>query len=190
MDTQIISDKLTKSFSSYPDEYQKDDSIDGKEMLSYRFQNNYAENAIKMLLARESYKKWHDQIYNFLLDISKTYVEWENPLEKILNYLEEDRSLIVNPKNFYIKQVSELPNIEAIVYEILPDARHFMTILSKRDLETREKIYYIEMKMFETFKNESFKFSVSYTHKPYELDSIIKNKNVLFHKRSIYASSR
>lgn len=142
-----------------------------------------------MLLARESYKKWHDQIYSSLLDVSKTYVAWENPTEQSLNYLDEDRSLILNPENFYIKYVSELPNIEAIVYEILPDARHFTTILSKRDLEIREKIYLIEMKMFETFKNENLRFSVNYIYKPDELAAIIKNKNVIFHKRSIYASN-
>ncbi len=111
-------------------------------------------------------------------------------MDKILNYLEGDRHLVISPENFYITKVSDLPNIEAIVYEILPDTKHFTTILSKRDVETREKIYNIEMKMFETFKSESFKFSVNHINKPYELDSIIKNKNVLFHKRSIYASSR
>lgn len=190
MDTQIISDRLTRSFFTYPDDYQDDDSIDGKELWRHKSQNTYAENAITMLLTRENYKKWHEQIYSFQLNISKTCVVWENPTEQILNYLDEYRSLILNPENYYINNVSDLPNIEAIIYEILPNARHFTTILSKRDLETREKIYNIEMKMFETFKSKNFRFSVNYIHKPDELAAIIKNKNVLFHKRSIYASNR
>ncbi len=189
MNILITNDQLTKSFSTYPDEYQEEYTIDGKE-LSFKLQKKNAENAIKMLLVGESYKRQHDQIYSTILDISQTYVVWENLVDKILNYLEGDRHLVISPENFYITKVSDLPNIEAIVYEILPDTKHFTTILSKRDIETREKIYNIEMKMFETFKSESFKFSVNHINKPYELDSIIKNKNVLFHKRSIYASSR
>lgn len=190
MDTQIIVDKFIKSFFAYPDEYQKDDCIDGRELWSFGFQNKYAENAITVVLAKENYIKWYGQNYRALLDVSKAYGVWVDSTDTILNYLEEDRSLILNLENFYIKNVSELRNIEAIVYEILPDARHFTTILSKRDLETREKIYVIEMKIFETFKNEKFSFSVNYIHKPDELTAIIKNKNVLFQKRSIYASNR
>lgn len=190
MNTLITSDKLTQLFSTYPNEYQEDDTIDGKELWSFKFQKKYYENAIKMLIAGESYKKWHDKIYSTILDIQQTYVVWENLLDKISNYLVEDRHLIISPENFYITKVCDLPNIEAIAYEILTEAKHFMTILSKRDVETREKIYNIEMEMFATFKNDSFKFSVNYIHNPNELDSIIKNKNVLFHKRLIYASNR
>ncbi len=79
MDTQIISDNLTKSFSSYPDEYQEDDSINGKEIWCYNFQNKYAENAITMLIPGELFKEWYDQINCILMDISKTCVIRENP---------------------------------------------------------------------------------------------------------------
>jgi len=95
-----------------------------------------------------------------------------------------------SPENFYVNNICELPNIEAIVSEIFSSEKHFMTILSNRDIATREKIYLVELKMFELFSKENFRFSVNYIHKPGELDSLIKNKTVLFHKRPIYATSR
>lgn len=161
-----------------------DDIIHEKGLLYYRIQKKHLDHTIKMLIEYENYKKLYDKP---IWENPQNYVIWENFSEKLSKYLEVEKNLIITPENFYLQSICNLPNVEAIICEILPDAKHFITILSKRDLETREKIYNIEMEMFDSYKDKQFRFSVNYIHKQHELNLLIKNKKVLFHKRSIYA---
>ena len=60
----------------------------------------------------------------------------------------------------YVDSVSHLPNVKAVALRQTNDTRHFITILDKRNIETREKIYEVEMSIFDRYLNEQFDFSV------------------------------
>lgn len=96
------------------------------------------------------------------------------------------KSLRTSAQEFYREHIRHLPGVEAILCETLSDITHFMTILSTRDVETREKIYSVEMQMFDVYTNDQLTFSVSYLHHPENLYMFIKNKNVLFLKQTVY----
>lgn len=176
MDTEILIDKLINPQSPYAYEYKENDAINEKSGGNWWDQIKFPDNFTKEPIDLKLIMLWLEQ---------REYI-----LGETFNFFQTEKELGSNSKFFYTQKVIGLPNIEAIVYEILSNSQHFMTILSKRDLETREKIYNIEMKMFDTFKNENFKFSVNYINKPDELYSMIKNKNVLFHKNPIYAEHK
>jgi len=96
------------------------------------------------------------------------------------------KSLRTSAQDFYHEHIRHLPGVEAILCETLSDITHFLTILSARDVETREKIYRVEMDMFDGYKNTQLTFSVSYLHNPEDLYMFIKNRNVLFLKQAVY----
>lgn len=104
-----------------------------------------------------------------------------------LRYVEGSKNLSVSPENYYTYKVSKFNNIEAIVFNELDNVKCFKAILSKRDLEVRDKIYDIELEMFEQYPDQKYYFIVDYITKSNELDSLVKNKKVLYLKPSIHA---
>ncbi len=192
MDALANSERAISYFADYcyfiasPISSDKIENIDSS--VSHFIDKDF-ENSICMLVDNVRAKRWHNKIYSDFFYDSKSYVTWENYEEIIFEHLKIDKFLPATPENFYVNNICKLPNIEAIVYGVLPTEKHFITILSKRDLMTREKIYLVELKMFDIFKNENFRFSVDYIHNSEELASLIKGKSVLFHKHSIYGTN-
>jgi hypothetical protein len=72
----------------------------------------------------------------------------------------------------------------------MPGFRHISTILSKRDVETSERIYEIEMRVSELYPDEQFCFTVDWIHEESDLSLIIRDNKVLFRKGSIYVGQR
>ena len=97
------------------------------------------------------------------------------------------RMQIVAPEVFFINRVHNLPNIEAVVRHVFHDYSHFITVLSYRDIEVRDKLYNIELEMFEEFPDCRFYFTVSWLSDNNNLITFIKNKEVLFYKSLINA---
>ncbi len=80
----------------------------------------------------------------------------------------------------YLELIHGLLSVKAIVCESISNIKHFITILNKRDVETREKIYRVEMKMFDMYPNKQFQFSIYHFQIQKDLDTFIKNKNILY----------
>ena len=90
--------------------------------------------------------------------------------------------LVVSPENTYLNQIYHLPSVKTVVLESTHDVKHFITVLDKRDLETREKIYEVEMRMFDQYPEEQFDFSIYCIDKKKEIDLVLKNKEILYYK--------
>lgn len=90
--------------------------------------------------------------------------------------------LVVSPEHTYLKEIYHLPNVKAVVLESTHDVKHFITVLDKRDLETREKIYEVEMRMFDQYPGEQFDFSIYCIDKKKDVDPVLKNKEILYYK--------
>jgi len=90
--------------------------------------------------------------------------------------------LVVSPENTYLNEIYHLPSVKAVVLESTHDVKHFITVLDKRDLETREKIYEVEMRMFDHYPDEQFDFSIYCIDKKKEIDLALKNKEILYYK--------
>lgn len=97
-------------------------------------------------------------------------------------FLEGQPSRSLSPAEFYCQQICRLPGVEAILQEYQPDVTHFITILAHRDLETREKIYAVEMEMFAAYPHLALTFSVSYLPTPHDVSMFLKHRHVLFQK--------
>ena len=93
-------------------------------------------------------------------------------------------------EEFYYEHICHLPGVEAILCETLSDITHFITILSTRDVETREKIYRVELNLFELYQDSQVTFSVSYLHNSGDLHTFSNNKKVLFQKQAGYGEQR
>jgi len=103
------------------------------------------------------------------------------PLDNVV-VLGGEGHLVVSPENTYLNGIYLLPSVKAVVLESTHDVKHFITVLDKRDLETREKIYEVEMRMFDLYPDEQFDFSVYCIDKKEEIDLMLKNKEILFYK--------
>lgn len=80
----------------------------------------------------------------------------------------------------YLELIHGLPSVKAIVCESISNIKHFITVLNKRDIETREEIYKVEMKMFDMYPNKQFQFSIYHFQNQKDLDIFIRNKNILY----------
>ena len=90
--------------------------------------------------------------------------------------------LAVSPENTYLNEIYPLPNVKAVVLESTHDVKHFITVLYKRDIETREKIYDVEMRMFDQYPDEQFDFSIYCIDNKKEIDLVLKDKEILYYK--------
>lgn len=81
----------------------------------------------------------------------------------------------------YVNLLHQLPSVKAIVCEVTSDVKYLTTILDNRNLETREKIYDIEIQMFDLYPNKQFEFSVCHFDSQKDIDIFIKNKKILFY---------
>lgn len=86
------------------------------------------------------------------------------------------------PEVYYNQNVHVLRDVNAIIYEKIDESQFFTTILSDRNIETREEIYKVELQMFENFPDGNFRFSVRCIPSKIEIDSYIKSKNLLYYK--------
>ncbi len=119
-------------------------------------------------------------------DISETVYLIENesytiPLGNVV-VLGGEGHLVVSPENTYLNEIYHLPSVKAVVLESTHDVKHFITVLDKRDLETREKIYDVEMRVFDHYPDEQFDFSIYCIDKKKEIDLVLKNKEILYYK--------
>lgn len=83
---------------------------------------------------------------------------------------------------FYIQKVKNLPNVRAILSEALPDSKHLLTVLNVRNLDTRERIYEIEMQMYDNYPNGKYTFSIKHIQDSHELHLFLKDKTALLVK--------
>lgn len=83
----------------------------------------------------------------------------------------------------YLELIHGLRSVKAIVCESISDIKHFITILDKRDIETREEIYKVEMKLFDLYPNKQIQFSIYSFQNQKDLDIFIKNKKLLYFER-------
>ena len=128
-------------------------------------------------------EEWINVIWK---DISETVYLTENesyiiPLGNVV-VLGGAGNLVVSPENTYFNEIYHLPSVKAIVLESTRDVKHFITVLDKRDLETREKIYEVEMRMFDHYPDEQFDFSIYCIDKKKEIDLVLKDKEILYYK--------
>lgn len=124
---------------------------------------------------------------------------WENYYDVVYSTEVEDTFAFIEAKGFYagvigyriellddfseytyLELIHGLPSVKAIVCEPISNIKHFITILNKRDIETREEIYRVEMKMFDMYPNKQFQFSIYHFQIQKDLDTFIKNKNILY----------
>jgi len=102
---------------------------------------------------------------------------------EVINKTENNEELIT-PENFYVQKIYLLANVRAIVCEEFNDVLHFITILDSRNLETREAIYEVELKMFDLFENQRFSFLTVYFKNLKEFNALVQGK----HKKILYYS--
>jgi len=119
---------------------------------------------------------------NIQIDQSEWFKYVENPL-----FIEKKHNISIPSEISYVQKVCNMPNVEAIVYEKISGFKYITTILNKRDIVTSEKIYKVEMETSELYPNEQFYFNVDWLNETYDINSAIKGKKVIFHKRIIYA---
>ena len=128
-------------------------------------------------------EKWATVIYK---DTSETVYLTENESDIItlgnVVVIGSEGHLVVSSENTYLNQIYHLPSVKAVVLESTRDVKHFITVLDKRDLETREKIYEVEMRMFDHYTDEQFDFSIYCVDKKEEIDLVLKNKEILYYK--------
>lgn len=96
--------------------------------------------------------------------------------------LEGEGHLVVSPENTYLNAIYHLPNVKAVVLESTHYVKHFITVLDKRDIEIREKIYDVEMRMFDQYPDEQFDFSIYCIDNKKEIDLVLKDKEILYYK--------
>lgn len=96
--------------------------------------------------------------------------------------LEGEGHLAVSPENTYLNAIYHLPNVKAVVLESTHGVKHFITVLDKRDIETRGKIYDVEIRMFDQYPDEQFDFSIYCIDKKKEIDMVLKDKEILYYK--------
>jgi len=127
--------------------------------------------------------EWVNVIWQDLFE-TVYFIENESDIMPLGNVvvLEGEGHLIVSPENTYLNGIYHLPSVKAIVLESTHDVKHFITVLDKRDLETREKIYEVEMRMFDQHPDEQFDFSIYCIDKKKEIDLVLKNKEILYYK--------
>jgi len=113
---------------------------------------------------------------------SENTVSFIEPIDYSV-HTESEEFFVDIPEYTYTESIHILPGVKAIVCEHISDVKHLITILNKRNLETREKIYRVEMKMFDLYPNMQFQFSVYCFSDQEELDISIKNKNILYFER-------
>ena len=131
-------------------------------------------------------KEWDSWSNVIWKDISETVYLIENesytiPLGNVV-VLGGEGHLVVSPENTYLNEIYHLPSVKAVVLESTHDVKHFITVLDKRDLETREKIYEVEMTMFDHYPDEQFDSSIYCIDKKKEIDLVVKNKEILYYK--------
>lgn len=110
----------------------------------------------------------------FKVRSSEKEVNLQSPLETEVT--------AISPNHFYNSNIYKLQSVKAIVCEVVNNVTYLKTILSKRDVETREKIYEVEMRMFDRFKDVHFEFSTDYFRTPQELSMLLVNKTILFYE--------
>lgn len=137
----------------------------------------HCENVIWL---NEVWDNYYKVVYPTEIESTVTLVETTGSSAELLGYTEE---LLDLTEYTYLEIIHGLPSVKAIVCESISDVKHFITILDKRDIETREKIYRVEMRMFDLYPNKQFQFSVYHFHSQEDIDIFIKNKNILFFER-------
>lgn len=126
----------------------------------------------------------HDQGYfyqTYLIESENTITGYaiENQPE-IYTSIDVDETS-VKAEDFYTQNVHNLPDVKAIVKEKLNDSQYFTTVLSKRNIETREQIYKIELQVFKNFPREYFRFSVRCIANKSDIGYYIINKKLLYY---------
>ena len=127
--------------------------------------------------AIEQYQGYFNQIYENTI---AGYVDEYQPEIHTVPIGVDEPSF--TPKDLYTQNIHTLQDVKVIIYEILNDSQNFTTVLSKRNVETREQIYKTELQMFENFPLLNFQFSVRCITNENDIDSYIKNKELLYYK--------
>jgi hypothetical protein len=126
--------------------------------------------------AIDQYQGYFNQIYkNTIAD----YVDEYQPEIYMVSIGVDEPSF--KPEDLYTQNIHTLQDVKAIIYEILNDSQNFTTVLSKRNVETREQIYKTELQMFENFPRLNLRFSVRCITNESDIDSYIKNKKLLYY---------
>jgi len=119
-------------------------------------------------------------------DISETVYLTENESDIItlgnVVVLGGEGHLTVSPENTYLNEIYHLPSVKVVVLESNHDVKHLITVIDKRDIETREKIYDVEMRMFDQYPDEQFDFSIYCIDNKKEIDLVLKDKEILYYK--------
>ncbi|QTA79510.1 Uncharacterized protein dnl_17810 [Desulfonema limicola] len=123
--------------------------------------------------------------FGWLNEYNKANIQIDQ-IENLL-FIEKKHNISIPSEISYVQKVCNMPDVEAIVYEKISGFKYITTILNKRDIVTSEKIYEVEMEISELYPNEQFYFNVDWLHETYDINSAIKGKKVIFHKRIIYA---
>lgn len=89
-------------------------------------------------------------------------------------------------ESYYSFKVQRLPNLEAIIFSENNNIKYLTTILSMRDTKTREKIYDIELDLYDYYPDQNFYFIVDYISSQDQLHLSIKDKNVLYYKPPVH----
>ncbi len=122
------------------------------------------------------------------IEEDNTYSLIISDLSRMLDGLQDTwKPLVLSPEKYYTYKVSKLQDIEAIVFYESENIKRFTTILSKRNIEVRDRIYDIELEMFEKYLDLNFYFVVDNITKPTDLNSLITGKRVLYHKPIVHA---
>lgn len=140
-------------------------------------EHGYCED---ILWLKELWGNYYKRIYSTEAINTETCFEATGFSLELLEYTEP--SLDDVTEYTYLHFIYRLPSVKAIVCESTPDVTNFITILDKRDLKTREKIYRAEMRMFDLYPNKPFEFSVYHFHNQKDINIFIKNKKILFYE--------
>ena len=163
----------------------------GSIMLMSMCYSSFRWNALidKSDLMKKVLQLWGSTIKaSPFIEEHNTYSLIVSDLSRITDRLQDTwKPQVLSPEKYYAYEVSKLPNIEAIVFYESENIKRFTTILSKRDIEVREKIYDIELKMIEIYLDFNIYFVIDYITKSTDLNSLITNKRVLYHKPMVHA---
>ena len=123
---------------------------------------------------------FEDENSRLYIDVVKEIMTEGDISNEIIN-------LNISPEYFYLHSIPQSTTIEAITTDINNNNKYFTTFFSKRDVDLRNKIYEIEIKLHENYKNNNFIFSIEHIDNSDEINSYIKNKTVIFCKPIKYA---
>lgn len=103
------------------------------------------------------------------------------PWMKLLMEIDHPIGMEITLNDYYVERIKNLENVIAVAVENENKYTHFTTVMIKKNLEERSKIYKVEKEMFDRF-NENFTFSIQQIQDKKYLNEFLKNKVILFQK--------